>query len=387
MIHLSLNELKLIAQYRNRSDYENKSKVDLIKALGELKTKIRINYQKLEEIRKDFYDLGHKFSKKEIGRYRKSFYVIKNRRHHSTSEIKETEKNLTELKESLRFKKFHRNIDSVDYDDLGNYDYNYDFADDDEYRKIGSIRTLFKEFDRDYYKPLRTDGGFGGRNNNYIEYTSKGDRYENVSPKEYLNMIRPYLRNLINEDKLIDDDDDDDDTDSAEWKIQLTMQNSYISTKSFEETRNIYTKSEPLEIFIDSDTENVTDQLFNTLLQRFQREQKTLNERGSEFISDNVELLYYHFRRIDSRRDESYIISPDWIASKKATINPKNEKDNKCFQWSIIAGLNYNKIKEKELKKLLKFRRVDTDFSSYQRDWEEFEQNNASIALNILFVS
>ena len=44
-------------------------------------------------------------------------------------------------------------------------------------------------------------------------------------------------------------------------------------------------------------------------------------------------------------------MSPDWIASKKATINPKNEKDNKCFQWSIIAGLNYNITKEKELKK------------------------------------
>ena len=62
-------------------------------------------------------------------------------------------------------------------------------------------------------------------------------------------------------------------------------------------------------------------------------------------------------------------------------------KDNECFKWSIIAGLNYNKIKEKELKKLLKFRRVDTDFSSYQRDWEEFEQENTSIALNVLFVS
>ena len=79
-------------------------------------------------------------------------------------------------------------------------------------------------------------------------------------------------------------------------------------------------------------------------------------------------------------------MSSNWITSKKATINPNNEKD-KCFQWSIISGLNYNKIKEKELKKLLKFRRVDTDFSSYQRDWEEFEQNNTSIALNILFVS
>ena len=79
-------------------------------------------------------------------------------------------------------------------------------------------------------------------------------------------------------------------------------------------------------------------------------------------------------------------MSPDWIASKKATINPKNEKDNECFKWSIISGLNYNKIKEKELKKILKFKRVDTDFSSYQREWEEFEQSNTLFALNILFV-
>ena len=79
-------------------------------------------------------------------------------------------------------------------------------------------------------------------------------------------------------------------------------------------------------------------------------------------------------------------MSPDWRASKK-TINAKNEKYNKCFQWSIISGLDYNEIKEKELKELLKFRSVDTDFLSCQRDWEEFEQENNSIVLNILFVS
>ena len=90
--------------------------------------------------------------------------------------------------------------------------------------------------------------------------------------------------------------------------------------------------------------------------------------------------------RINIRRGESYIASPDWIASNKATINPKNEKDNECFKWSIIAGLNYNKVKKKELKKLLKFKRIDTDFSSHQRDWEKFEQENTSIAFNILFV-
>ena len=39
------------------------------------------------------------------------------------------------------------------------------------------------------------------------------------------------------------------------------------------------------------------------------------------------------------------------------------------------------------MKKTLKFKRVDTDFSSHQTDWEEFEQNNTLIALNILFIA
>ena len=101
---------------------------------------------------------------------------------------------------------------------------------------------------------------------------------------------------------------------------------------------------------------------FNTILNRIQEALETSNERGSGYTHESVGLLYYHFQRIDIRRGGSYIASPDWISSKKATINPKNEKDNECFKWSIIAGLNYNKIKEKELKKLLKFRRVDINY-------------------------
>ena len=132
MINLSLDELRLIAQNKNIRDYENKSEKDLIKALSEPKPKIRINEKKLEEIRKDFNELRHMFPKKEVDKYRKAFYGIKNYRHLSTSE--------------LRFKKFHGSIDTVDYDDLDNY---YDNYDDD-------------------YKPIRTDSGFAGRNNNYI---------------------------------------------------------------------------------------------------------------------------------------------------------------------------------------------------------------------------
>ena len=48
-------------------------------------------------------------------------------------------------------------------------------------------------------------------------------------------------------------------------------------------------------------------------------------------------------------------MSPDWLVNKGATINPKNEKDNKCFLWSITSGLSYDMIKEKDLKKILNF--------------------------------
>ena len=95
---------------------------------------------------------------------------------------------------------------------------------------------------------------------------------------------------------------------------------------------------------MSSDNENLIDTLFNTLLQIFQLIQKTSNERGIKFIPDSVELLEYELHKRNIIRTESYILSPDWIASKKPTINSKNEKDNKCFQWSIIAGLRIEKI-------------------------------------------
>ena len=207
----------------------------MIKALSEPKPKIRINKNKLKELRENFDELRHKFFKTEIKEYRKAFYDIKNYRNLSESEIKKINKKFNKLKKLLKSKKFH----SVDHDDLDKYDDNYDFANDDEYKKIGSIKTLLKESDSDYYKPLRTDSGFAGRKNNYIEHKSKGDRYENLSPEEYLDMSRPYLRDLINNHKPTmesNNEENDEENDRAEWKIQLVMQNNFISDKNFEDT-------------------------------------------------------------------------------------------------------------------------------------------------------
>ena len=56
--------------------------------------------------------------------------------------------------------------------------------------------------------------------------------------------------------------------------------------------------------------------------------------------------MYYYFQKIDIRRAESYIKSSEWLANKGATINPKNGKGNKCFQYSVTSALNYNKIEK-----------------------------------------
>ena len=64
-LNLSLNELKLIAEHRNISDYENKSAKDLIKALRGSRPRLGIKKNKLKEIKEDFHNLRHAFSKKD----------------------------------------------------------------------------------------------------------------------------------------------------------------------------------------------------------------------------------------------------------------------------------------------------------------------------------
>ena len=48
------------------------------------------------------------------------------------------------------------------------------------------------------------------------------------------------------------------------------MLNSCISSKNFEEMRSIDLASNNIELFMGSDTDDIIDKLFDTILQRFQ---------------------------------------------------------------------------------------------------------------------
>ena len=141
-------------------------------------------------------------------------------------------------------------------------------------------------------------------------------------------MIRPYLRDLINDYKHKTELSTD--SERGEWKVQILMKNNCISNKNFEDTRTIYSASKPVEIFMGSDTNDTINRLFDTLLQRFQEAIETSNDKKSGFTHESVDLTYYYFQKIDIRRAESYIQSSNWLKNKGTRINPKNEKDNKC---------------------------------------------------------
>ena len=207
---------------------------------------------------------------------RKSLYKIGNEKNLSESKIKETEKNLTESEENLsKTKKY--------------YDY-----DDTEYRGIKNLRDLFGlSIDEDYYKPIITTSAF---NSSYIQYESKGDKGKNLSIKEYRNMIKPYLNDIIKDHKtrgLVRYHSGNKawlEETSSKWKIQLTMAINFISCKDSDETRTMHTKSNNVEIMMGSEIDEIIEDIFESFLQKYQ---DGLEEsmRGSEFTYDSVDAL------------------------------------------------------------------------------------------------
>ena len=192
--------------------------------------------------------------------------------------------------------------------------------------------------DEDYYKPIIVNGAF---NNHYIQYESKGNKGKILISSEYLDMIRPYLSDIINYHKT-----------QGEWRIQLTMAINFISSKNIDGTRTMHSKSNNVEIMMGNEIDEIIEELFKSFLQKYQEGLEEPMSR-SEFIFDSVDALYYDLNKVSLSRGGSYIDSPKWLKNKKATINPKNN-DDKCFQYALTVALNYEQIKKifKEYKKL-----------------------------------
>ena len=100
-------------------------------------------------------------------------------------------------------------------------------------------------------------------------------------------------------------------------------------------------------------------------------------------INDEAKNCFYF-----AVKNLSELYSLGWLRSKKeAIINGDN-----CFQNALNDALNYQNI-EKDLQRITKispyiskYNWEGIEFPVGSKDWKKFEQNNKTIALNILFV-
>ena len=103
-------------------------------------------------------------------------------------------------------------------------------------RILRDIKNLFEHEEENYYKPIRVTSFWC---NNYTGYESNDDR-SNVdlqSVEEYINNIRPYLKDIINNLKK-----------SFKWIIQLALANNFISSTDNDDERVMHSKSDNIEI-------------------------------------------------------------------------------------------------------------------------------------------
>ena len=295
--------------------------------------------------------------------HKKDVYNFLKEKEQNGSLTNEEKKVLKKIEIDKYLKNFKKDLDK-----LQKYQYNITHG----------FNYLFNELDEeDYYKPTEVMSAFNG---SYILYESKGDKDARFSIDEYFDIIRLYLKYLIDSHKA-----------RNEWKIQLSMPIIFVSFTDANETCEMHTKSDNITIMRDVKNEDIINELFNTFCKRYQERLET-KMRGSSFTFDRIRLLEYHLHKISLNRGSSYIESPEWIQNKGVTINPKNTKDSNCIQYAVIAALNYQNIDHhpERISKLKSFINnynwKDIEFPSHSKDWRKFECNNKTIALNILYV-
>ena len=152
---------------------------------------------------------------------------------------------------------------------------------DDNYANIDDIEYIFGDIDN-YYQPILTSSLF---NNGYQRYHFRGDPMRNMSVIAYFNKITPYLRVLIDGNKLY------------EQKIQLDIG---INMVHIPEKKRIthFSRSDNVICLPSSNTSDIINHLLASLYQKYQEDLR-LSHASSSFTYESVEECNIHFNKID----------------------------------------------------------------------------------------
>ena len=133
------------------------------------------------------------------------------------------------------------------------------------------------------------------------------------------------------------------------------------------------------------------DEIVSAMIEHMKQQIENPALRDSKFVFDRIIHMDIDFHILNLTRGSSYIPLPDWLAKKKAIIDPKNS-DLECFKWAVIATMRWEEI-DRDHQKISKLRRYEDNFDwdgikfpASIRDIKRFESRN-EIMINILLHS
>ena len=132
-----------------------------------------------------------------------------------------------------------------------------------------------------------------------MNYEIRGNKDKKLSARQYLHMILPELKKLINKLK---------NNNSNEQKVQLSIGINYTNINDKEKFHTFYVKSDNADITQATNTSNTINELINSFFPQYQREEQILRG-GSDYIFDSADMLGIYFH-IKLRRGRPYIESP-----------------------------------------------------------------------------
>ena len=269
MVNLTTYELMLIAGKGGIKNYKDMSREKLLNALDESERNFNTLSEKgLEQIEK-MQNLPQNELKQVIKMQNQSRdeleQIAKMRRIKNYEDMSKEGLLIALLKSEQSPAKLHNKVEENKVEETKKYPDHNGLG----YERIRRVKDLFDEIDKNYYEPVIIKSSF---KNNYIVYQSRGDKEKTLSPEEYLDMIRPYLRDLINNHQApLEGYSGNDNNLHGEWKIQLTMQINFVSSLDPGEIRTVDSKNKNIEILVGSKTDNIIE-LFESFLQKYQEE-------------------------------------------------------------------------------------------------------------------
>ena len=237
-------------------------------------------------------------------------------------------------------------------------------------RQLEKKINKLEEEEKRLFTPVKEKSAF---KNFTVQYVIKGEPL--YGPTEFLQIAKPYVINIMDSNRNI------------KTKLYLNCWMTRKDRDGIKLKKKFAFHSLGYKIITETtDPHEIYNEMRDEIEGKIQEVEQT---EGSGWVFLEVENLTLHTDIWDPIKASSYIDLPAELKNKKALINMKN-KDNKCFLWSVLRGLNPKDRDAERIDKDLKSKENTLNMEGIEypvnikEDIKRFEKQNPDISISIL---